>query len=183
MKAIAKKTTVMHMYRMLGIAISIATRAHRGQFDKGGKPYILHPLHLMFQLMYDIELAIIAVLHDVVEDSAWTIEGLIKMGFSKRVTDALYLLTHLDDETYEEYISRISTNYDAIRVKRKDLGHNSDITRLPYKCEKDHSKNLARIGKYQKAFIKLGKAKKRFQQKLSFKAITDQNDFRGEDHY
>ena len=143
------------LWEMLSLAISIAVTAHREQFDMSGKPYILHPLHLMNQLMFDIELAIIAVLHDVIEDSSYTIEHLIDMGFSKRVTDALTLLTHNDDTPYEEYIERMCHNYDCIRVKRKDLEHNSDITRLKGITKKD----LARIEKYHRAFTRLGEAK------------------------
>ena len=140
------------LYKQLAHAIEVATEAHHGQFDKGGKPYILHPLHLMSQLMFDIELATIAVLHDVVEDSEWTIDLLTYNGFSDRVTTALELLTHDPDDSYEQYIDRISYSKDALRVKRKDLEHNSDITRLKGIKEKD----LERMAKYHKAFIFLG---------------------------
>ena len=150
-----------NLYKMLDKAIVIATNAHEGQFDKGGKPYILHPLHLMHQLMFDIELAIIAVLHDVVEDSGYTIDDLRDDGFSERVTKALKLLTHVDGESYERYIDKIATNYDACRVKRKDLQHNSDITRLKGVRPKD----LERVEKYHKAFIQLGEAKREFKNK------------------
>lgn len=139
----------------LGMAIRIATLAHEDQFDKGGKPYILHPLHLMQQMLFDTELAIIAVLHDVPEDSDLTIEDLVSVGFSQRVTDALALLTHHKSESYEEYIDMMLCNYDCIRVKRKDLAHNSSITRLKGVGPKD----LARMEKYHKAFLKLGEAR------------------------
>lgn len=150
----------MNEYRKLMEAIGIATYAHYNQFDRGGKPYILHPLHLMNQLFFDIELATIAVLHDVIEDSDWTLEDLREKGFSDRVRTALELLTHDPEDSYEGYIIKIGYNYDAIRVKRKDLEHNSDITRLKGVTEKD----LERIEKYHKAFIYLGKAKKKFQE-------------------
>ena len=81
----------MNKMQQLSLAIKIATEAHYGQFDKGGKPYILHPLHLMNQLMYDIQLATIAVLHDVVEDSDITLDDLDSMGFSPRILNALNL--------------------------------------------------------------------------------------------
>lgn len=139
----------------LSLAITIASSAHKCQFDKGGKPYILHPLHLMNQLLFDTQLATIAVLHDVVEDSAIALTTLVFMGFSERICNAVSLLTHDSDDSYEEYISKICTNIDAIRVKRKDLEHNSDITRLKGVRDKD----LERIHKYHKAFIKLGKAR------------------------
>ena len=143
------------MMKLLSKAIKIATDAHDGVLDKGGKPYILHPLHLMHQLMFDTELAIIAVLHDVVEDSGWTIDELRDEGFPDRVLEALDLLTHKPEDSYETYIIAISDNYDAIRVKRKDLEHNSDITRLKGVTPKD----LERMKKYHKAFMFLGAAK------------------------
>ncbi|UZE97277.1 hypothetical protein [Alkalimarinus alittae] len=144
--------------KQLEKAIQIAVSAHRGQFDRGGKPYILHPLHLMNQLMFDIELATIAVLHDVIEDSDITLEHLEEEGFSERVCTALTYLTHKSGQSYEDYISDIAQNYDAIRVKRKDLEHNSDITRLKGVKEKD----LLRMKRYHKAFVLLSKAKAEF---------------------
>lgn len=150
----------MDIYEQLGLAIKVATEAHHGQFDKGGKPYILHPLHLMNQLMFDTQLATIAVLHDVVEDSDWTIHDLALEGFSHRVTRALSLLTHMPHQKYHEnYIADIAQNYDAIRVKRKDLEHNSCITRLKGVTEKDHR----RLDKYNKAFLYLGEARLKFK--------------------
>lgn len=143
----------------LAIAISIAADAHVGQFDKGGKPYILHPLHLMNQLMFDTQLATIAVLHDVVEDSTYTIEVLEEIGFSTRVLAALILLTHERWVPYEDYIGLISENIDAIRVKRKDLEHNSCITRLKGVTSKD----ITRMEKYHKAFLFLGEARDNFK--------------------
>lgn len=139
----------------LAKAISIAAQAHFGQVDKSGKAYILHPLHLMNQLMYDEELAIIAVLHDVVEDSDWELRDLAQAGFSERVINALSCLTHYSHNSYETYIEIICGNQDAITVKRKDLEHNSCITRLKGVRPKD----LARIEKYHKAFLKLGEAR------------------------
>lgn len=151
----------MNKNQQLAKAIEVATKAHSGQFDKGGKPYILHPLHLMQQCLFDPELAAIAVLHDVIEDSEINIGNLFDLGFSTRVLSALTLLTHRSyRQSYYEYIDYIcdSGNYDAIRVKRKDLEHNSDITRLKGVTDKD----LKRIEKYHRAFTKLGEAKVRF---------------------
>ncbi len=145
----------MTEYEALAKAISIATAAHEGQFDKGGKPYILHPLHLMTQLMFDTQLAIIAVLHDVVEDSSYSFDELVVDGFSDRALAALILLTHDENEDYlRDYIPKICTNYDAIRVKRKDLEHNSDITRLKELGDKD----LERLKKYHTALTLLDEA-------------------------
>ena len=148
----------MKKYEALSLAISIATKAHEGQYDRGGKPYILHPLHLMTQLLFDTELASIAVLHDVVEDSDVTLDDLTRQGFSPRIVSALRLLTHEPGVSYAGYIEGICGSYDAIRVKRKDLEHNSDITRLKGITEKD----LVRTKKYHAAFIRLTKAKGAF---------------------
>ena len=150
-----KTKEVGKIMKMLAKAIFIASEAHKNQVDKSGKAYILHPLHLMNQLLYDTDLAIIAVLHDVVEDSHWTIELLRQQGFDNRVLEALSLLTHLENDSYKEYIDKICSNQDAITVKRKDLQHNSDITRLKGVTSKD----IARMEKYHKAFIKLGNAR------------------------
>jgi len=140
----------MNLQEQLSMGIRVAVVAHIGVFDRGGKPYILHPLHLMNQLLFDPELACIAVMHDVIEDSGFTIEMLEDMGFSTRVLVALELLTHIKGESYGDYIDGMRNNYDAIRVKRKDLQHNSDITRL-----KDlTAKSEARIVKYHWAFTK-----------------------------
>lgn len=144
--------------KQLADAISFASSAHKGQFDKGGDPYILHPLHLMNQLLWDKTLAAIAVMHDVVEDSDITLEILESVGFSQRIVSALDCLTHRDGESYNDYIERICTNKDAITVKRKDLEHNSDITRLKGVSAKD----LARMEKYHKSFLKLGEARRKF---------------------
>ena len=144
---------------MLGEAIVIATHAHAEQMDKGGMPYILHPLHLMNQLMFDTELATIAVLHDVVEDSKVTFKDLEEYGFSFRIINALRLLTHSNADSYSVYIEKIASNYDAIRVKRKDLEHNSDITRLKGVTQKD----LDRMAKYHRAFTFLGESRKQFE--------------------
>ncbi len=149
----------MTEYEELEKAILIATNAHQGQFDKGGKPYILHPLHLMNQLMFDVPLAVIAVLHDVVEDGVYTFDDLVAEGFSDRVLAALILLTHNDlDDYLEDYIPKICSNHDAIRVKRKDLEHNSDITRLKSVRDKD----LERLQKYHAAFTMLTEAEVNF---------------------
>ena len=148
----------MNVNEQLGSAIRLASSIHEGVTDKSGKPYILHPLYVMTQLLYDTELAIMGVLHDVIEDSDLILEDFVRFGYSERVIKGLDCLTHREEETYEEYIDRICDNYDAIRVKRKDLEHNSNITRLKGVRPKD----LERIEKYHKAFIKLGEARKKF---------------------
>jgi (p)ppGpp synthase/HD superfamily hydrolase len=146
---------------MLDRAIKIATEAHMGIRDKGGKFYILHPLRIMMRLRTDDEeLMSIAVLHDVVEDSGWSIENLRAEGFSERVLDALELLTHGDGVSYDEYIDRMRYNIDALRVKREDIRDNSDITRLKGIRQKD----FARLEKYGRAYIRI----QGFLQKFGF---------------
>ena len=145
---------------MLAVAIALASEKHMHQTDKGGKPYILHPLRIMFRLRTnDEELMSIAVLHDVIEDSAVTIEMLTEMGFSKRVTDALALMTKTKGMTYQQYIERICTNYDAILVKMADLDDNSDISRLKGLEPKD----FERMQKYHISYKRLEEAKKQFE--------------------
>jgi len=145
----------MTLQEQLSTAINLAVEAHSGVYDKGGSPYILHPLHLMNQFLFDPELAAIAVLHDVVEDSEVTIDGLIELGFTNRVIDAVDLLTHRSSDSYDEYINKICMNADAIKVKRKDLEHNSDITRLKGVTDND----LQRMAKYHRSFLILGVAR------------------------
>lgn len=137
---------------MLGTAIALASRVHEKQTDKGGKPYILHPLRLMMRLRTsDEELMSIAVLHDVIEDSDVTLNDLRELGFSERVVAALDLLTHRKGDSYDDYVRKIATNRDATLVKIEDLRDNSDITRLKGLTEKDH----ARLMKYNKSYVYL----------------------------
>lgn len=139
--------------KQLGIAISIAAKAHLGQIDKGGKPYILHPIRLMDRFQ-DPELKQIAVLHDVCEDTDITLFDLQDLGFSHRVIRALDALTHDSRDSYAEYIDIIAMLEDAILVKLEDLRDNSDITRLKGITPRD----LKRMEKYHKAYTKLKEA-------------------------
>lgn len=127
-------------------AIKIALQAHEKQVDKAGKTYLLHPLRLMVQMPTE-ELQIIAVLHDVVEDSEFTFEDLIKEGFSAEIIEALRALTKLENEDYADFIKRVKDNPLAIPVKLADLKDNSNLARLPNPTEID----LERVKKYQKA--------------------------------
>lgn len=152
-----------NLNKLLAKAIDIASTAHNKQFDKGGKPYILHPLRIMFNLKTDdLELMMIAVLHDVVEDcKEWTIERLKKEGFTDRVINALTVLTHPKDEPYCDYIERVSTNIDAIIVKLEDLRDNSDITRLKGVSDSD----FERTKKYHTSYLTLMEAKRNILKK------------------
>jgi len=145
----------------LALGIKLAVEAHDGQMDKSGRPYILHPLYVMNQVMFDYQLATIAILHDAVEDSALEIDNLYEYGFSHRVCVAVQLLTHDPAVPYEDYIENMMGNIDAIRVKRKDIEHNSGTTRLVSIEEKDQ----LRIKKYHKAFMRLGEAKEHFERR------------------
>ena len=138
---------------MLGKAIALASKAFQDKRDNGGQPYILHCLRLMDNLhTNDEELKIIAVLHDVPEDTEIKLEHLRRYGFSDRVLEAVKLLTHDDPNlSYDDYIKRIGTNKDATAVKLADLIDNSNITRLKGLRKKD----LERMEKYHRSFIYL----------------------------
>ena len=130
---------------MLESAIATAAKAHEGQTDKVGKPYILHPLKVMLNVKGGIPEQCAAVLHDVIEDI--TAEALLELGFSKEVVDAVVLLTRSKDEDYMEYVKRLKANPIARAVKLADLADNMDMSRIPNPTEKD----FARLEKYKKA--------------------------------
>lgn len=132
-------------------AIAVAAKAHLGQMDKSGHPYILHPLRIMMRLEHEEE-RMVAVLHDVVEDTRITLVKLRKMGFSELVLEALDRLTHRPDESYEDYIDRIAGHPLARRVKLLDLEDNMDIRRLANPMTE---RDLARLQKYRRAWGKL----------------------------
>lgn len=136
----------------LALAIHIAAEAFKDKVDKAGKPYILHCLRVMNNVdQNDDELMQIAVLHDIIEDTDYTSNKLRKLNFSDRVIDALILLTHDKNESYDDYIRFLSINQDATKVKLADLIDNSNITRLKGLRKKD----FLRMEKYHKAFIYL----------------------------
>ncbi|WP_394283370.1 HD domain-containing protein [Frisingicoccus sp.] len=127
-------------------ALCIAYKAHEGQVDKTGIPYIFHPFHLA-ESMTDENSTIVALLHDVIEDTDWTIDDLEKEGFNEDILTALKLMTHNPAEPYMDYISRLSTCPVARQVKLADLYHNSDQTRV----ENPDEKMLKRWEKYDRA--------------------------------
>ncbi|HMN26400.1 MAG TPA: HD domain-containing protein [Ignavibacteriaceae bacterium] len=131
-------------------AIEIAVSAHQGQKDKADKPYILHPLRLMFKMQNENDM-IAAVLHDVVEDTDWTIEKLETEGFNKEVITAIKLLTHSKKVPYKKYIEAIKTNKIALKVKLADLEDNMDIKRIAHPKFRDY----ARIAEYLKYYNEL----------------------------
>lgn len=137
----------------LARAIEIAVSAHKGQKDKSGEEYILHPLRVMERGNTEIE-KICGVLHDVVEDSDWTFEALENEGFSVEVIAVLRCITKKsEEENYDNFINRISQNQTAIQVKINDLLDNMNITRLKRLNEWD----LKRLNKYLKAYWTLKK--------------------------
>ena len=109
-------------------ALRLAYAAHHGQTDKSGQPYIFHPYHLAEQMTDEISTCA-ALLHDVVEDTAVTIEEL-EREFPKEVTGVLRLLTHEKGTDYFDYVRAIKGNPEAVKVKLADLAHNSDETRF-----------------------------------------------------
>ena len=129
------------------IALELAVEKHKNQTDKAGNPYILHPLHVM-ENVNSKEGKIIAILHDIIEDTDVTEDYLLKIGLSKRIVDAVVALTRSEDIDYQEYIKNLSTNPLAKEVKLADLEHNMDLKRLPTLEEKD----LKRNRKYQIAY-------------------------------
>ena len=126
-------------------AMIIAYEAHKNQVDKSGVPYIYHPIHVAEQMNTENE-CIIALLHDVVEDTNVTFKQLEEV-FSKEIIDILKLLTREENIEYDEYIKRIKNNSIACKVKIADVTHNLDKTRLDFVTEVDVKRNE----KYKKA--------------------------------
>ena len=131
-------------------ALKLCFDAHKDQIDKSGMPYVFHPFHLAEQMKTE-ETTIVALLHDLVEDTEYTIEDLADIGFDKAVTDAIALMTHADNVDYMDYVRMIKENPIAKEVKLADLNHNSDLTRLDVIDEKA----LSRRKKYLKAIALL----------------------------
>ena len=128
-------------------AIQIAVTAHAGVKDRGGKAYILHPLNVMMRVDTDEE-KIVAVLHDVVEDTDWTFEALRDEGFSEIIIEALETVTKkFEDEDYEKFILRCRGNEIGRKVKTADLRENLDVSRIGDLVGKD----IQRINKYKRA--------------------------------
>ena len=134
------------MTQTLERAIAIAAAAHEGQVDKGGAPYILHPLKVM-QRVNTLEERIVAVLHDVVEDCGISFDDLRNEGFSETVLMAIASVTNVPDESYEEFIERAAQNPIGRVVKLADLEENSDLSRIAQPSWED----LERVEKYRRA--------------------------------
>jgi (p)ppGpp synthase/HD superfamily hydrolase len=137
-------------------ALLIAAKAHEGQKDKQGQPYILHPLRAMMSVE-GAEAQIVAVLHDVIEDTSVTADDLRKAGFSEKVVAAVLCVTHPKDEPYTDYVVRCKGNDIARQVKLADLKDNARLDRMIFRPQRVES-DMARLCKYV----------------LSYKFLTDQ---------
>jgi len=140
----------------LGQAIEIAVKAHAHQSDKQGRPYILHPLRVMLSVEGE-EAQIVAVLHDVVEDTSVSLDDLCKGGFSPAIIEAIRCVTHSKDEPYTDYVVRCKQNPLSRQVKLADLRDNSGLDRVLLRPEKMRT-DSNRIHRYV----------------LAYKFITDQ---------
>ena len=132
------------------MAMKLCFAAHKDQTDKSGIPYVFHPIHLAEQ-MKDEDTTVVALLHDVVEDTDYTLEDLAAMGFNDRVIAAIKVMTHDKRVPYMDYIAEIKKDPIARVVKMADLRHNGDITRMDHVDEKA----LDRVEKYRQAFLLL----------------------------
>ena len=138
---------------MLGRAIAIAALGFQYVLDKGGRPYFLHCQYVADGMDTDEE-KVLAYLHDTVEDGITTIQSLRELGFPEDILSDLELLTHKKEDDYlSVYIKKIATSERATKVKKRDLEHNSSITRLKDLTKKDFSN----IEKYHRAFTYLSK--------------------------
>jgi hypothetical protein len=133
-----------------GHAVAIAAEAHRTQFDKAGVAYIYHPLRLMLRAVTQDQ-KLVAILHDLLEDTQWTADALRREGIPRRVVRAIECLTRLPGESYEQFIERVASDGLATRVKLLDLEDNSDPSRLAQPTPE----HRARIEKYRRAMDRL----------------------------
>ena len=131
---------------MVDLALSIARKAHEGQLDKAGVDYIEHPIYVASQVDTEEEKAV-ALLHDVIEDSLVSAEGLLQAGLPETVVTAVQVLTKKKEQDYQTYLETVKKNPLARVVKLSDLKHNSDLSRLSSITEKDRE----RLKKYKKA--------------------------------
>jgi (p)ppGpp synthase/HD superfamily hydrolase len=134
-------------------AIILAASAHRGQRDKAGRPYILHPLRMMLRLQTDEE-RLVAVLHDVVEDSDVTLDDLRRQGYGERIVAAVDRLTRREGESYDDFVARAAADPLARAVKVADLEDNLDTTRLAEITERDQE----RLARYRQALDSIRRA-------------------------
>ena len=135
-------------------AIQLAAQAHKGMTDKAGEPYIFHVLRVMLRMETEEE-RMIAVLHDLVEDTDYSLDDLRRMGYPERIVEAIDCLTKREEEKddYDRFVGRVKRNPLAIRVKVADLEENMNIHRLSELTEED----LKRVRKYHRGVRELSK--------------------------
>ena len=131
-------------------AMKLCFEAHKDQLDKSGMPYVFHPFHVAEQMTDEVT-TIVALLHDLVEDTDYKLDDIAAMGFGQDVVDALALMTHDKNVPYLDYVAKIKDNPIAKAVKLADLAHNSDLTRLDVIDEKTRK----RLEKYKTAIALL----------------------------
>ena len=142
---------------MLSKMLSIAATAHANQYDKAGKPYFLHCLEVMRLLNTDDEeLQMIALGHDLFEDTTWSASMLRSEGFNERVINGVYDMTKQRGQSYEEYKEQVKANPDAVKVKMADLTHNSDIRRMKEVNQKDFDR-IAKYRQFYSGLLEVGK--------------------------
>lgn len=132
------------------LAVLTAHRAYMGKVDKGGNPYISHPIAVA-TLLSDTEQQIIAYLHDIVEDTDMTFEDLLGLGFTQRIVNSVKLLTKQEGVPYEDYILAIKKDNNACAVKIADITDNMDLRRIPSPRREDYE----RVEKYKKVLAVL----------------------------
>ena len=135
---------------LLRKALDIATNAHKDQIDKAGKPYIVHAIRVSERCI-TIEEKIVALLHDVIEDTEITPTTLLSEGFPEHIVEAILSVTKQENENYDDFVKRCSANRIGKVVKIHDLEDNMDITRLKELTEND----LQRLNRYLKAYYYL----------------------------
>jgi (p)ppGpp synthase/HD superfamily hydrolase len=127
-------------------AMKLCFKAHKDQVDKSGMPYVFHPFHVAEQMTDEVT-TIVALLHDVVEDTDYTLEDIAAEGFGEDILEAVALMTHEDDVPYLDYVAKLKDNPIARAVKLADLAHNSDLSRIGEIDEETKQ----RLEKYKKA--------------------------------
>jgi (p)ppGpp synthase/HD superfamily hydrolase len=157
--------------QLYALAREIATNAHHGQFDKGGRPYIEHPIAVADSLE-STEHKIIALLHDTLEDTTLTEDDLRNYGFTDSIVKSICVLTKKESVNYEEYLLCIKADSNALHVKIADIKHNMDISRISNPTKND----FERMEKYRKALATLGATKTMFDKTLVNLAKDEEND-------
>jgi GTP diphosphokinase / guanosine-3',5'-bis(diphosphate) 3'-diphosphatase len=143
------------MEKFLCIALEIAEDAHKGQVDLAGQPYLTHPIAVS-QMGKTIEEKLVGLLHDVVEDSEWTLNDLRKAGIPEVIVEGVDRMTRRPGESVKSYMNRVKESELSIKVKLKDLRHNSDTSRISDWTEKDYK----RLDKYRRQTKELEEALK-----------------------